>query len=432
MGRSFAEELPAHLEEWVREGLISPESAEILLRRNRAEAGVAADAVKRKLLTVLAILCAALLGGGLILVIAHNWDMLSPFWRLSMAYLPLLAGLVFGGFVLRRHDGKPCWCEPAALWIGAAAASAIAIVSQLYQVSGSLNDYLFWLILLCVPQVWLFRSTALALCCSVATVAMAVSGAELIERSFLQTTLFFLLLAPWTLRLALRAAGRWGKLAGQLATLLLLFTLGDCALGKTGGFVGLISWAALFSVLLTGGAELFRREGGGRFGNLFLLAGFGGLAWLVVAGSFREFWGMFREVDCTASGWGWLLFTLALYAAAVGFLCRDRRRAEGGWIAVAAPLLVFCCLLGENPDCSMLLFNIYFAVTGLWMLWYGVRLRQLGWLNGGMLILGAQIFLRFCASGDILACGICFLVLGAALGGVNLVLARKFRREAVQ
>ena len=95
MGRSFAEELPAHLEEWVREGLISPESAEILLRRNRAEAGVAADAVKRKLLTVLAILCAALLGGGLILVIAHNWDMLSPFWRLSMAYLPLLAGNVF-------------------------------------------------------------------------------------------------------------------------------------------------------------------------------------------------------------------------------------------------------------------------------------------------------------------------------------------------
>lgn len=290
MGRSFAEELPAHLEAWVREGLISPENAELLLRRNVAAAGAAADAVKRKLLTVLAILCAALLVGGLILVIAHNWDMLSPFWRLSMAYLPLLAGLVFGGFVLRRHDGEPCWCEPAALWIGGAAASAIAIVSQLYQVSGSLNDYLFWLILLCVPPVWLFRSTALALCCSVATVVMAVSGVELIERSFLQTALFFLLLAPWTLRLALTDAGRWGKIAGELMTLLLLFTLGGCALAQTGGFVGLISWTALFPVLLLGGAELFRR-GGGRSVNLFLLAGFGGMAWMVVAGSFHEFWG---------------------------------------------------------------------------------------------------------------------------------------------
>ena len=219
MGRSFAEELPKHLETWVREGLISPESAEILLRRNQSAAGAAADAVKRKLLTVLAILCAALFSGGLILVIAHNWDMLSPFWRLSMAYLPLLAGLVFGGFVLRRHDGEPCWCEPAALWIGGGAASAIAIISQLYQISGSLNDYLFWLILLCVPLVWLFHGRVLALACSVATVVMAVSGADMTERSFLQAGLFFLLLAPWTLRLALTDVGRWGKIAGELMTL---------------------------------------------------------------------------------------------------------------------------------------------------------------------------------------------------------------------
>lgn len=431
MGRSFAEELPAHLEAWVREGLISPENAELLLRRNVAAAGAAADAVKRKLLTVLAILCAALLVGGLILVIAHNWDMLSPFWRLSMAYLPLLAGLVFGGFVLRRHDGEPCWCEPAALWIGGAAASAIAIVSQLYQVSGSLNDYLFWVILLCVPPVWLFRSTALALCCSVATVVMAVSGVELIERSFLQTALFFLLLAPWTLRLALTDAGRWGKIAGELMTLLLLFTLGGCALAQTGGFVGLISWTALFPVLLLGGAELFRR-GGGRSVNLFLLAGFGGMAWMVVAGSFHEFWGAFRKVDCTVPGWGWLLFSLVLYVVCVGALFRFRRRAEGDWIAVALPLLLLCCLLVDDPDCSMLVFNIYFTITGLWMLWRGVRLRRSWWLNCGMLVLGAQIFLRFCASGDILACGLCFLALGAALGVVNLILARKFRREVVR
>lgn len=225
MGRSFAEELPKHLETWVREGLISPESAEILLRRNQSAAGAAADAVKRKLLTVLAILCAALFSSGLILVIAHNWDMLSPFWRLSMAYLPLLAGLVFGGFVLRRHDGEPCWCEPAALWIGGGAASAIAIISQLYQISGSLNDYLFWLILLCVPLVWLFHGRVLALGCSVATVVMAVSGADMTERSFLQAGLFFLLLAPWTLRLALTDVGRWGKIAGELMTLLLFFTV---------------------------------------------------------------------------------------------------------------------------------------------------------------------------------------------------------------
>lgn len=431
MGRRFAEELPTHLEEWVREGLISPESAEILLRRNQAAAGVAAEAVKRKLLMVLAILCAALLGGGLILVIAHNWDMLSPFRRLSMAYLPLLAGLGFGGFVLRRHDGEPCWCEPAALWIGGAAASAIAIISQLYQINGSLNDYLFWLILLCVPQVWLFRSAALAFCCSVATVVMAVSGVDMVERSFLRVALFFLLLAPWTLRLALTGTDRWERNAGQLMTLLLLFTPGGCALALTGGFIGLISWAALFPVLLLGGAELFRREGG-RSVNLFLIVGFGGMAWLVAAGSFREFWGAFQKVDCTAPGGWWLLFSLVVYVACVGTLFRFRRRAEGYWIAVALPLLLLGCLLMDDPDCSMLVFNIYFAITGLWMLWHGVRLRQLGWLNGGMLILSAQIFLRFCASGDILACGICFLVLGAVLGVVNLVLARKFRREAAQ
>lgn len=431
MGRSFAEELPKHLETWVREGLISPESAEILLRRNQSAAGAAADAVKRKLLTVLAILCAALFSGGLILVIAHNWDMLSPFWRLSMAYLPLLAGLVFGGFVLRRHDGEPCWCEPAALWIGGGAASAIAIISQLYQISGSLNDYLFWLILLCVPLVWLFHGRVLALGCSVATVVMAVSGADMTERSFLQAGLFFLLLAPWTLRLALTDVGRWGKIAGELMTLLLFFTVAGCGSVLAGLCWGVISYAALFPVLLIGGLELLRREGG-RSCNLFLITGFGGMTWLVTAGSFRDFWSSFRRLEYTDCGWGWLLFSLALYAVAVGFLFRSRRRMTGYWIAAVLPLLFLCWPLGWSPDCNMLIFNIYFAFCGLWMLWHGVRLRRPGWLNGGMLVLGGQIFLRFCASGDILACGLCFLALGAALGVVNLILARKFRREAVR
>ena len=100
MGRSFAEELPKHLETWVREGLISPESAEILLRRNQSAAGAAADAVKRKLLTVLAILCAALFSGGLILVIAHNWDMLSPFCYDSV-------NVMADGFIgVRNVNGK--------------------------------------------------------------------------------------------------------------------------------------------------------------------------------------------------------------------------------------------------------------------------------------------------------------------------------------
>ena len=140
--------------------------------------------------------------------------------------------MVFGGFVLRRHDGEPCWCEPAALWIGGGAASAIAIVSQLYQVSGSLNDYLFWLILLCVPLVWLFRGRALALGCSVATVAMAVSGAEYDRRgAFFRRGLFFLLLAPWTLRLALRrlraAGGNW---RGSWRRCFCSLQLGGCAL----------------------------------------------------------------------------------------------------------------------------------------------------------------------------------------------------------
>ena len=176
---------------------------------------------------------------------------------------------------------------------------------------------------------------------------------------------------------------------------------------------------------------MLRREGG-RSCNLFLITGFGGMTWLVTAGSFRDFWSSFRRLEYTDCGWGWLLFSLALYAVAVGFLFRFRRRMTGYWIAAVLPLLFLCWPLGWSPDCNMLIFNIYFAFCGLWMLWHGVRLRRPGWLNGGMLVLGGQIFLRFCASGDILACGLCFLALGAALGVVNLILARKFRREAVR
>ena len=53
-------------------------------------------------------------------------------------------------------------------------------------------------------------------------------------------------------------------------------------------------------------------------------------------------------------------------------------------------------------------------------------------LNGGLLLLALQIFLRFVEEGDILLYAAIFLTLGVLLLLVNILISRSFRKEVRQ
>src|SRR6476646_6575485 len=153
--RSGTRWLLAELPELVTSGVLTPEAADAL----RQHYSVAPAGEPRRIGFILsAILGSLLVGAGVILLVAHNWDFLSRPIRCAIAFAPLLLSQALAVFVLlRRRDSAP-WRESAAILNIAAIGTAIALVSQTYQIQGDFARFILVWMILALPVVYLFRT----------------------------------------------------------------------------------------------------------------------------------------------------------------------------------------------------------------------------------------------------------------------------------
>ena len=108
---------------------------------------------------ILATVGTALVGAGIVLLIAHNWDDFTRPARTVIAFIPLLVALGLIGFVLmQRNESRP-WREAVAIFDFAAVATSISLISQTYQIQGSFADFMRVWLLLCLPAFYLVRAS---------------------------------------------------------------------------------------------------------------------------------------------------------------------------------------------------------------------------------------------------------------------------------
>jgi uncharacterized membrane protein len=86
--------------ELLKAGVITKETADSIQDYYQTKSGSSAN----RLFIVFGILGAILVGLGIILIIAHNWDELSRATKTLFAFLPLLIGQVLCGFVLIKKQ----------------------------------------------------------------------------------------------------------------------------------------------------------------------------------------------------------------------------------------------------------------------------------------------------------------------------------------
>src|ERR1041385_853236 len=106
-----------------------------------------------------AILGSLLVGAGIILLVAHNWDFLSRPVRCAIAFTPLVLSQALAFFVLLRRNGSAPWRETAAILNVAAIGTAIALVSQTYQIQGDFARFILVWMILALPVVYLFQTS---------------------------------------------------------------------------------------------------------------------------------------------------------------------------------------------------------------------------------------------------------------------------------
>ena len=90
-------------------------------------------------LLVFGSLGALLVGGGMILIVAHNWEELSRGGRAVISIALLAAAQLLCGYVLLRKRGSAAWSEASALALCLSLGASIALISQTYNLGGELG-----------------------------------------------------------------------------------------------------------------------------------------------------------------------------------------------------------------------------------------------------------------------------------------------------
>lgn len=390
--------------------------------------------------TVCALLGALLIGGGIILLFAHNWDELSRNTRAVISFLPLLIGAALS-FTAIFRCGTTALRESAGLFHSIAIGSCIALIGQTYHLPSDLPAFLLTWALLAAPLMFLLSSTSAYLI----YLALITTWAGIAQNEYRQAIGYWPLLLPALFYLRQRLRENDHAPATLLALYGLLFSI-TISLGIVFERTVPGLWTMAYAALLTGCylLGLTRYESAEGWSNPLKLFGTIGIATLAYLFTWTHFWDGIGWNYCRTE-WGYQPWGIWMDSGITLLLI-------GGWVAVALkafkknsiettllsffPLLAaICFLVGSQTDLAevvnALIFNAYFLALGILYVVLGCRTLQLRLLNGGMFLLSALIITRFFDDEfGFLARGIAFIVLGASFLTANLMIARKKKEVA--
>ena len=423
MSRAFLRILP----QLVQEGLIEPSQADRIRARFATD-----DQSGSRMLLVFAILGSLLIGLGIMLVIAHNWDDLSRPTRTAIAFVPVLLGQGLVVYALRAETIGRGWREGSAIFLACALCACVALISQIYHISGELDGYLFTCSLLVLPLLYLPGSLITALC--------------------------YLAMITWYGWLV--HFERWGDAARPWLLIPLIAAAVPYYLqqarsnGTTVGFW----WLSLFMALTVGMAtQLFHTdwEVEHALGMMAIASSFTLVPWLhprlelrtwpwvLVGGatvlvlfftfSFRMIWMSSGGYEDRGLGQDLVSIAVLIAIGSVAYgLSLRRRKPFERWPWPEAMLLFFLCYAVGlfAPALAAVLMNLALLVLGVMNVKRGIEQDSLRRMNLGLLILGLTILLRFFDSDlSFVLRGLAFIAIGAGFLYMNLRLVQKRKRD---
>lgn len=436
MGRSEIHWLDGELPSLVEKGVLSADAAE----RLRAHYGAVGPVRPARLaIAVFGALGALLIGAGIILLLAHNWESLTRPMRAALSFLPLLLTQGFAAWVLVRRATSLAWREGTSSLVFLMIGASISLMAQTYNISGDLPRFILTWSLLGLPLVYLFDALVPALLYLWGITEWACHVR--CEDGF--SAGYWLLLA-----LALPHARRW-LAEGRYRTRSTLFLWGVCvsvtvAAGVTVERVlpgiWIFLYSGLFALLFLAGERWFC-EGGGFWARPLRHFGAGGLLVLIFLLTFEWPW---REIGWHHWHWNglhareisWRVIPDAVLGSVIPFsavvlFAREvvRRKTVLALLLGAVPVLAaagFCVAsLTETYAPSAGLFDAYLLVVGLWLLGSGLREGKQGQMNVGLVALSALAVARFFDSDlSFLLRGLVFIALGIAFLVANVVMLR--------
>lgn len=431
------------LQELVAANVISQETANSIETYYRSKT----QPPSNRFAIVLSILGALLVGLGIVLVVAHNWDEFGKTAKTILAFLPLVLGQALCMYTLLKQKESFAWRESSALILFFGVGACIALISQIYHIGGSLTDFVLTWMLLIVALIYVLPSYITGLL-YIAGITWYACLAGYFDHPEQQPYLFLpllLLTAPAYLQLLRR------KSESNMFILYNWFIAAafPCVLGAfisnnenaTVGFLGYLSLFCLYYV--AGTSSLFREKR--LFANPYLIAGIPGIIAILLFWTYRNSWISFN--DTPAWNTPFLYINIVLLCGLL-FLLLRRYRIRG-WQSISpvefSSFVFLAAVMLTSTKTSNAAYDSYSAMPGvviinIWVLALGIYFtrkgsiqQHFGILNLGLLIIAALALQRFFDE-DIpfVWRGIFFLAAGIGFFAANYLLIKKKRSLAVK
>lgn len=428
MNKKAVEWLYRELPGLVDKGVIPAESAE---RLKQHYGPVDRPLGTRTFLLVFGVIGAILVGLGIILILAHNWEQLSKLNRLLIAVGLLVAAQSLAGCVLWFKQGSQVWREAAAALLVLMVGAAMAIVGQTYHLTDDAAAFLLTWMLLILPVVYLMNSVTAAVI-YVVGVTFWTSGYPDISKQFIWLLLG--LVMPYYLRLLRhRRYANATIILSWVITICFYFCFGE-ALANYLGRLYLLIYSGLFTVTYLIGILWFTPDGESR-SMPFAAVGLTGSIGLTFTLTFNEIWGHLPLAWHSVSPAAYVIAVvlLAVVIGGASRLPRARRRDSRWFLLVPGAIgLAYAIQAYDSSGIgAAIIINAYLLWLSISIIASGVRQDRLGIVNLGMLLIAALVAARFFDMElSFVVRGIAFVLVGLGFLAANVVLLRRKAKVA--
>ncbi|UII78260.1 DUF2157 domain-containing protein [Flagellimonas sp. CMM7] len=385
-----------------------------------------------RLFVVFGILGAILVGLGIILIIAHNWDELSKTIKTFFAFLPLLVAQIICGYVLIKKKDSVAWKESGTTLLFFGVGACISLISQIYNISGDLSSFLLTWMLICLPAIYIMRSSVASLLFIIGITYYACETnywSYPASESYLYWLLLLGILPFYYLLYKKSPKSNFMVFHNWVIPISITIVLGAFA-DKTEElmFVGYFSLFGLF--YLIGNLDFFNEQKT-RNSGYRTIGSLGSIILLLIL-SFDDFWEdlrrkyfLFSEMLSTPE-----FFVSAVISILAGVLLYLYQKNKP-WndIKPLAPmfiLFIVAFFIGLSFPFAAILINFYVFALGLLTIREGAKQNHLGVLNYGLIIITALVICRFFDTNlSFVVRGILFVSVGVGFFATNYWMLKK-------
>jgi uncharacterized membrane protein len=381
------------LQELIAEGLLSEDAAQKIKAFYKQKELQQPQRIN----IVFGIIGSVLVGLGIILMVAHNWDELNRTLKAFFSFLPLIIGQLFCGYALLKKQDSVTWKESAATFLFFAVGASLALIAQVYNIPGNLSSFLFTWMLLCFPLIYIMPSSMASLLFMVGVTAFGVEDGYGYQSKDSYHYWWLLLLAiPHYLQLILKQPDsnftffhHWFL---PLSLTICLATLAGSA--EAYMFIAYMSMFGVFYLLGTSNGLDFKRV----ISNGYLVIGSLGTMGLLLALSFKWFWEeLAMENDLLSlAEWAAVIVPtgIAIFLLYKSFINRGNKAINPMGFIFAGFILIFFIGISA-PIAGVILMNLLVLAAAVFTMQRGHSLNHLGILNYGLFIIMALVVCRF-------------------------------------